>query len=117
MLEEILSNQTMAAIVMLLVLMVAEFFKYKNTQYFNFNDPKFKFHYLITKYHMDRKRDEVDAEYLNRLVFFGALLAGVIYAVLLACFGNIFISLGAYIVLKDVFRRLIFRRVGQKYGS
>lgn len=115
MFQEIMTNQTLGAVFLLLALMAVEFMKCKNLQYFNFTEKKFQFHYLITKYKLDHRQGEVDEAGLNWQVFGGVLLAGLTAAVIFV-FTNIFVSFAVYIVLKDVFRRMIFRRVGLKYG-
>jgi len=116
--QEVMKAPWFAGLALLLILLIVEFFRYRQLQYFNFTDAKFKFHYLITKYKLDRRQEEINLERLNLTVFLSALAAMLVSGIVLVSTSwNMILSFGVYILLKDIFRRIVFRRVGQKYGN
>lgn len=116
--QESLNAPWFAGLALLLILLIVEFSRYKQLQYFNFTDAKFKFHYLTTKYKLDRKQGEIDLKKLNLAVFLSALAAMLVSGIVLVCTSwNMILSFGVYIILKDIFRRIVFRQVGKKYGD
>ena len=113
-----MNNEWLAGLYLLQIMLVVNFIRYREHQFFNFTDAKFRYHYLIAKYKIDQKQDEINESRLNLAVFL-SVVAALLFAALVFAMTewDIILSAGTYIILKDVFRRIVFWRVGLKYGA
>ena len=112
--NKINNDPKLVALVLVILILLIEFARYKRVLYYNFDGEKFKNHVLSKTFKLPQRRYIVDLKSINLHLFFGQIVSLIISGVFMAYISLIggFII---YLILGKTIGYIISTWIGAKY--